>query len=185
MLACPTQVIMYVYNIHQAWVNIGWYLPSSIWPEAYIATKPIYLLSERRGKYGEVAMKPKAILQGKYPPIFARVMAILHLHRHYFFIVIVRRYVAHTKADFLQVNRQLFSLVCWVMYAAENLKAIDESYKVLVQIPSSVHLSFFLFRQRLTCLFTVKREKICFHSLNKKKWITWKLSGEYFVGKGE
>ena len=76
-------------------------------------------------------------------------------------------------------------LVCWVMYAAENLKAIDESYKVWVWIRSSLHLSFFLFRQQLTCLFTVKREKICFHSLNKKKWITWKLSGEYFVGKGE
>ena len=114
-------------------------------------------------------MKPKAILQGKYLPIFARAMGILHLHRHYFFMIMVRRYVAHTKADFLQVNRQLFSLVCWVMYAAENLKAIDESYKVRVRIRSSVHLSFFLFRQQLTCLFTVKQEKICFHSLNKKK----------------
>ena len=87
-----------------------------------------------------------------------------------FFIIMVRRYVSHTKADFLQVNRQLFSLVCWVMYAAENLNAIDESYKVygFESAPASFVI-FFLFRQRLTCIFTVKREKICFHSLNKKK----------------
>ena len=60
-----------------------------------------------------------------------------------FFIIMVRRYVAYTKADFLQVNRHLFSLVCRVMYAAENLKAIDESYKVWVRIRSSVHLVIF------------------------------------------
>ena len=80
-------------------------MPSSIWPKAYIATKPIYLLSERRGKYGEVAMKPKAILQGKYPLIFAESNGNITLTSAIFFIIMVRRYVAHTKADFLQLNR--------------------------------------------------------------------------------
>ena len=45
------------------------------------------------------------------------------------FIIVVGRYIACTKDDILQVNQQLFSLVCWVRHAAEILKAMAEDYR--------------------------------------------------------
>ena len=55
---------------------------TSIWPWAYIATEPIYLPSQTRVKYGKVAKKPRAILRGKYQPIFTSARCMLYPYWH-------------------------------------------------------------------------------------------------------
>ena len=84
-------------------------------------------------------LKMKQIWRGSFEAeghITRQISAYIHKREVYivltlaliFIIMVAGRYVACTKVDILQANQQLFSLVCWVRHAAENLMAMDENY---------------------------------------------------------
>ena len=68
---------VYVNNIHQARVNIGWYLASAIWPSVRTVDR-VYI---RLGKYRRgQPCAPRAISRAKYQPIFTNARWILYLY---------------------------------------------------------------------------------------------------------